>query len=178
MTIFNSKGVFMNRINAWTTYNATQLKAVDKFADQYKVFLDNSKTEREAIDTIVNEIEAAGYRELNTLIGGKTKLKKGDKVYSVWMNKSIAMFQNGSDPMEAGMNILGAHIDSPRLDVKQNPVYEKDFVVLTVQPFSSMSVRMRMILYSSYQTFLFTLLRTRWPRRLLMLSREKPLILS
>ena len=68
----------MNRINAWTTYNATQLKAVDKFADQYKVFLDNSKTEREAIDSIVNEIEAAGYRELNTLIGGKTKLKKGE----------------------------------------------------------------------------------------------------
>ena len=114
----------MNRINAWTTYNQTQLKAVDKFADQYKVFLDNSKTEREAIDTIVNEIEAAGYRELNTLIGSKTKLKKGDKVYSVWMNKSIAMFQIGSDPLEAGMNILGAHIDSPRLDVKQNPLYE------------------------------------------------------
>ena len=114
----------MNRKNAWTTYNATQLKAVEKFADEYKAFLDNSKTEREAIDTIVNEIEAAGYRELNTLIGGKTKLKKGDKVYSVWMNKSIAMFQIGSDPMEAGMNILGAHIDSPRLDVKQNPLYE------------------------------------------------------
>ena len=114
----------MKRKNAWTTYNATQLKAVEKFADEYKAFLDNSKTEREAIDTIVNEIEAAGYRELNTLIGGKTKLKKGDKVYSVWMNKSIAMFQIGSDPMEAGMNILGAHIDSPRLDVKQNPLYE------------------------------------------------------
>ncbi len=114
----------MNRKNAWTTYSATQLKAVEKFADNYKVFLDNSKTEREAIDTIVNEIEAAGYRELNTLIGGNTKLKKGDKVYSVWMNKSIAMFQIGSDPLEAGMNILGAHIDSPRLDVKQNPLYE------------------------------------------------------
>ena len=114
----------MNRKNAWTTYSATQLKAVEKFADEYKFFLDNSKTEREAIDTIVNEIEAAGYRELNTLIGGKTKLKKGDKVYCVWMNKSIAMFQIGSDPLEAGMNILGAHIDSPRMDVKQNPLYE------------------------------------------------------
>ena len=114
----------MNRKNAWTTYSQTQLKSVFKFADEYKTFLDNSKTEREAIDTIVNEIEAAGYRELNTLIGGKTKLKKGDKVYSVWMNKSIAIFQIGSDPMEAGMNILGAHIDSPRLDVKQNPLYE------------------------------------------------------
>ena len=114
----------MNKKNAWATYSAAQLKNVMKFADEYKVFLDNSKTEREAIDTIVNEIEAAGYRELNTLIGGKTKLKKGDKVYSVWMNKSIAIFKIGSDPMEAGMNILGAHIDSPRLDVKQNPLYE------------------------------------------------------
>jgi aspartyl aminopeptidase len=114
----------MNRKNVWANYSATQLKAAEKFADDYKVFLDNSKTEREAIDTIVNEIEAAGYRELNTLIGSKTKLKKGDKVYSVWMNKSIAMFQIGSDPLEAGMNILGAHIDSPRLDVKQNPLYE------------------------------------------------------
>ena len=114
----------MNRKNIWTTYNATQLKAVDKFADEYKNFLDNSKTEREAIDSIVNEIEAAGYKELNTLIGGKTKLKKGDKVYSVWMNKSIVMFQLGSEPLEQGLNILGAHIDSPRIDVKQNPLYE------------------------------------------------------
>jgi aspartyl aminopeptidase len=114
----------MNRKNVWTTYSAAQLKACDKFAEDYKKFLDNSKTEREAIDEIVNEIEAAGYRELNTLIGSKTKLKKGDKVYSVWMNKSIAIFQLGSDPLEAGLNILGAHIDSPRLDVKQNPLYE------------------------------------------------------
>ena len=114
----------MNRKNVWTTYSAAQLKAVDAFAEDYKNFLDNAKTEREAIDTIVNEIEAAGYRELNTLIGGKTKLKKGDKVYSVWMNKSIVMFQIGSEPLEQGLNILGAHIDSPRIDVKQNPLYE------------------------------------------------------
>ena len=114
----------MNRKNVWAAYNQTQLKAVDKFGEDYKNFLDNSKTEREAIDTIVNEIEANGYRELNTLIGGKTKLKKGDKVYSVWMNKSIAMFQIGSEPLEQGLNILGAHIDSPRIDVKQNPLYE------------------------------------------------------
>ena len=114
----------MNRKNVWTTYSQAQLKACDKFAEDYKKFLDNSKTEREAIDEIVNEIEAAGYRELNTLIGGGTKLKKGDKVYSVWMNKSIVMFQLGSEPLETGLNILGAHIDSPRLDVKQNPLYE------------------------------------------------------
>ena len=114
----------MNRKNAWTTYSEEQLKEVEEFAEGYKEFLNNSKTEREAIDTIVNQIEAAGYRELNTLIGGRTKLKKGDKVYSVWMNKSIIIFQIGSDPLEAGLNILGAHIDSPRLDVKQNPLYE------------------------------------------------------
>ena len=114
----------MNRKNAWTTYSDEQLREVEEFAEGYKEFLNNSKTEREAIDTIVNQIEAAGYRELNTLIGGKTKLKKGDKVYSVWMNKSIIIFQMGSDPLEAGLNILGAHIDSPRLDVKQNPLYE------------------------------------------------------
>ena len=114
----------MKRTNVWTKYNAKQLKEVEAFADGYKNFLDNSKTEREAIDNIVNEIEEAGYRELNTLIGTKTRLKKGAKVYSVWMNKSIAMFQIGSEPLEKGMNILGAHIDSPRMDVKQNPLYE------------------------------------------------------
>ncbi|WP_029321107.1 aminopeptidase [Butyrivibrio sp. AE3004] len=114
----------MKQTNVWTKYNAKQLKEVDAFAEDYKNFLDNAKTEREAIDCIVNEIEEAGYRELNTLIGSKTKLKKGDKVYSVWMNKSIAMFQIGSEPLENGMNILGAHIDSPRIDVKQNPLYE------------------------------------------------------
>ena len=114
----------MNKKNVWTTYNRTQLKECDKFAEKYKKFLDNSKTEREAIDTIVNEIEAEGYRELNKLVKENTKLKKGDKVYSVWMNKSIVMFKIGSEPLEKGLNILGAHIDSPRLDVKQNPLYE------------------------------------------------------
>ena len=112
----------MLRTNAWNTYNKTQLKAVEKLAVDYKNFLDNSKTEREAIDTIVNEIEAAGYRELNTLIGGRTKLKKGDKVYSVWMNKSIVMFQLGSDPLENGLNILGAHIDYDRYQRKAEQV--------------------------------------------------------
>ncbi len=88
------------------------------------VSLDNGKTERECIDTIVNTIEKEGYRELETLIKAGESLKKGDKVYSVWMNKSIAMFRIGRKPFAEGMNILGAHIDSPRLDVKQNPLYE------------------------------------------------------
>lgn len=108
----------------WENYSEKQLKELEKISDGYREFLDNGKTERECIDTIVNTIEAEGYQELESLIKSGKKLKKGDKVYSVWMNKSIAIFRIGKKPMTEGMNILGAHIDSPRLDVKQNPLYE------------------------------------------------------
>ncbi len=114
----------METKNTWETYDAKQLKKVDEFTKNYMNFLNNGKTERECIDVIVNEIEKAGYKELNMLVKNKTALKCGDKVYSVWMNKSIVMFQIGEKKMEEGLNILGAHIDSPRLDVKQNPLYE------------------------------------------------------
>ena len=114
----------MEQKNTWETYNAKQLKEVDTFAKEYMDFLDNGKTERECIDQIVNTVEAAGYQELEALIKDGKKLKTGDKVYSVWMNKSVVFFQIGQEKMENGMNILGAHIDSPRLDVKQNPLYE------------------------------------------------------
>ena len=114
----------MEKKNTWETYSSKQLKELEKINAQYRDFLDNGKTERECIDTIVNTIEKSGYRELESLIKEGTALKTGDKVYSVWMNKSIAMFQIGRKPMTEGMNILGAHIDSPRLDVKQNPLYE------------------------------------------------------
>ena len=114
----------MEHKNTWETYSAKQLKEVDAFAREYMDFLDNGKTERECIDRIVNAVEQAGYRELETLVTAGTKLKAGDKVYSVRMNKSIAMFQIGKKKMTEGLNILGAHIDSPRLDIKQNPLYE------------------------------------------------------
>ena len=114
----------MKRVNTWTTYDAKTEKACMKFAEDYKIFLNEGKTERECVDRIVNEIEKEGYRELNALIGKKTKLKAGDKVYSVWMNKSVVMFHLGKESIEHGMNILGAHIDSPRCDVKQNPLFE------------------------------------------------------
>ena len=114
----------MEKKNTWETYSSKQLKELEKINAQYRDFLDNGKTERECIDTIVNTIEKSGYRELESLIKEGAALKTGDKVYSVWMNKSIAMFQIGRKPMTDGMNILGAHIDSPRLDVKQNPLYE------------------------------------------------------
>ena len=114
----------MEHKNTWETYNAKQLKEVDTFAREYMDFLDNGKTERECIDQIVNTIEQAGYQELETLVKSGRELKTGDKVYSVWMNKSIAMFRIGKEKMTEGINILGAHIDSPRLDIKQNPLYE------------------------------------------------------
>ena len=114
----------MEHKNTWETYQAKQLKVVDEFAQEYMAFLDNGKTERECIDQIVNMIEQEGYQELETLVTSGAKLMSGDKVYSVWMNKSIVMFRIGQKKMTEGINILGAHIDSPRLDIKQNPLYE------------------------------------------------------
>lgn len=112
--------------NCWTLYNEDQLKELEDLNLNYRTFLDNGKTERECVDEIVNTIEAAGYRELEALIEAGETVKEGDKVYSVCMNKAIAMFHVGSKPMAAGMNILGAHIDSPRIDVKQQPLFEQD----------------------------------------------------
>ena len=114
----------MENKNVWETYSTKQLKHLEELCAEYREFLNEGKTERECVDTIVNTIEKSGYRELETVIKAGETLKKGDKVYSVWMNKSIIMFQMGETPMAEGMNILGAHIDSPRLDVKQNPLYE------------------------------------------------------
>lgn len=91
----------------------------------YKKFLDNGKTERECAAQIIALAEKNGYRELNSL----KKISPGDKVYIQKMNKAVALFQIGADSLEKGINVLGAHIDSPRLDIKQNPLYEKDFLV-------------------------------------------------
>lgn len=114
----------MEKKNVWETYDAKQLEELERFTKEYMQFLDEGKTERECIDVIVNTIEAAGYQELAALQKENKALQPGDKVYSVCMNKSIVMFHVGRRPLEDGMNILGAHIDSPRLDVKQNPLYE------------------------------------------------------
>ncbi len=114
----------MEQKNTWETYDTKQLEEVEAFAREYMDFLDNGKTERECIDQIVNTLEDAGYQELEALVKEGKKIKAGDKVYSVWMNKSIVFFNIGRGKMENGINILGAHIDSPRLDVKQNPLYE------------------------------------------------------
>lgn len=97
----------------------------DKLIESYKAFLDNGKTERECVESLISEAEKKGYKNIDEV----KSLKAGDKVYVTKFNKAIALFQIGSEPIEKGMNILGAHIDSPRLDVKQNPLYEKDFLV-------------------------------------------------
>ena len=114
----------MEKKNIWETFSDTQFQELEALAGEYREFLDHGKTERECIDEIVNCIEAQGYEELEQKIRQGKTLKKGDKVYSVCMNKTIAMFIMGEKPLTEGMNILGAHIDSPRLDVKQNPLYE------------------------------------------------------
>ena len=113
----------MERRNAWKIYTADQLKELDQINSRYKVCLDEGKTERECVRLTVKEIEKNGYRNLKDIKGS---LKAGDKVYAVCMGKSIAMFRIGKEPLENGMNILGAHIDSPRIDVKQNPLYENE----------------------------------------------------
>ncbi len=113
----------MERKNAWKTYDAAQLEELEQINNRYKICLDTGKTERECIRLAVKEIEKKGYKDLKDVKGS---LKAGDKVYAVCMGKSIAMFQIGKEPLENGMNILGAHIDSPRIDVKQNPLYENE----------------------------------------------------
>lgn len=114
----------MERRNAWKDYTKKELKEMEKLCEDYRHFLDDGKTERECVSQSVRIAEQAGYRNLADVIEEGGKLTAGDKVYSVNMNKSIALFQIGRQPMEKGMAILGAHIDSPRMDIKQNPLYE------------------------------------------------------
>ncbi len=115
----------METKNVWSKYTAADLKKLESLSAEYIDFLNNGKTERECVDTIVNMIEDAGYIELQKAIKSGKKLKAGDRVYAVNMNKSVVMFHIGKKLFNDGINILGAHIDSPRLDVKQNPLYEE-----------------------------------------------------
>lgn len=114
----------MERRNAWKDYTKKELKEMEKLCEDYRHFLDDGKTERECVSQSVRIAEQAGYRNLADVIEEGGKLTAGDKVYSANMNKSIALFQIGRQPLEKGMAILGAHIDSPRMDIKQNPLYE------------------------------------------------------
>ena len=120
----------MERLNAWNKYDEDMKKKVFDFADEYRRFISLCKTERECVEEGVRILKAAGYKDLKDVIAADEKLKAGDKVYAVNMNKAIVAFNIGEDSIESGMNILGAHIDSPRLDIKQNPLYEETGLVL------------------------------------------------
>ena len=116
----------MERKNVWTKYTDKQVKDLNKFADSYIDFLSSCKTERECVERIIADCEKEGYLDLNAVIKEGKTLKAGDRVYAVNRGKGIILFELGKEPLEKGMNILGAHVDSPRLDIKQNPLYESD----------------------------------------------------
>ncbi len=110
----------------WEKYSAKDVKACMEFNEDYKAFLNGGKTERECIEEIVAAADKAGFKDLEKVLASGKKIKAGDKLYYVCMKKSIALFIIGKEPLEKGMNILGAHIDSPRVDVKGNPLYESN----------------------------------------------------
>ncbi len=115
----------MERPIAWKGYTKKEYKELNKLNKEYREFLDAGKTERECVEAAVAMAEQAGYKNLADIVAAGKKIKAGDKVYSVGMKKMISLFQIGKKPLEDGMAILGAHIDSPRLDIKQNPLYEE-----------------------------------------------------
>ena len=116
----------MERKNAWKTYTAEQLDELHYLCEGYKAYISDNKTERECCDAAVEMAREAGYVELGEAIAAGKELKAGDKVYVVNRGKSLMLVNLGSDDLEAGVNILGAHIDSPRMDLKQNPLEEKN----------------------------------------------------
>lgn len=120
----------MERKNAWMSYDSKQKKALTTLNADYIRFLSAAKTERESVDLAVEEARKAGYISLEEAKKAGKKLKAGAKIYETIMGKSLALFTIGTEPLETGMNILGAHVDSPRLDIKQNPLYEDTDQVL------------------------------------------------
>ena len=114
----------------WDKYTGEKLDQVFAFSEDYKEFISKCKTERECVTEFIRLAEEKGYRDLATLIEEKQALKPGDKVYANNAGKTLALFVIGSQPMENGLRIIGAHVDSPRLDLKQNPLYEDSGLAL------------------------------------------------
>ena len=112
------------KTSLWNQYTEAEKAELEELNAGYREFLTNCKTERESVKEAVKQAEAAGYRNLAAVIKNGEKLTAGDKVYAINMEKAIVLFNIGTEPLEQGMNILGAHIDTCRLDVKQNPLYE------------------------------------------------------
>ena len=119
----------MERPNAWLDYTKEQLADLDRVCEGYKRFISDNKIEREVCAASIEQARAAGYRDLEELVSQGVALAPGDKVYASNHGKGVLLVQLGTEPLESGLNILGAHIDSPRLDVKQNPLDEKNELV-------------------------------------------------
>ncbi|WP_125153811.1 aminopeptidase [Clostridium rectalis] len=109
---------------AWDKYSEEDLEKVFQLGEEYRQFMSKCKTERECICEFIKLAKQKGYKDIKELIASGKKLKAGDKVYANNMGKTLALFLMGDEPLEKGMKILGAHVDSPRLDLKQNPLYE------------------------------------------------------
>lgn len=120
----------MERKNAWKKYGKEDLKTVFDFSEAYRQFISCCKTERECVKEAVRLAKERGYRDLQDVIAKNEILSAGDKVYAVNKEKAVVLYHIGKEPLEKGMNILGAHIDSPRLDIKQVPLYEDSELVL------------------------------------------------
>ena len=116
----------MERPSAWKRYDEAELAELERVAADYREFISANKTERECVSATVELARAAGYVDLDDVVAQGGKLSAGDKVYAVCHGKTVMLANIGTEPLEDGFNILGAHIDSPRLDVKQNPVYEEN----------------------------------------------------
>ncbi len=114
----------MTRENRWKTYTEAQLKDLNALCEDYKDTMTRCKTEREFAAEAVERAEKAGFRDLRKIVESGGTLGAGDKVYAVWMKKTVVLYVIGRKPLQEGMRILGAHIDSPRLDLKQHPLYE------------------------------------------------------
>ncbi len=114
----------MERKNAWEKYSESEREQVFAFAEGYRDFLSAAKTERECVKILKEQAAAEGFVDLADVVAGGISPVPGDRIFADNMGKTLALYVIGSEPIENGMNILGAHIDSPRLDLKQNPLYE------------------------------------------------------
>ena len=114
----------MERPNAWKKYGDADVAELERLCTDYRAFISANKTERECVAAGVKLAEAAGYVSLDTAVAEGRALTAGSKVYAVCHNKTLMLVNLGTAPLEQGVNILGAHVDSPRLDLKQNPLYE------------------------------------------------------
>ncbi|WZL74687.1 aminopeptidase [Clostridiaceae bacterium 35-E11] len=110
--------------NVWEHLDSEERKSVFAFNDAYKLFLNKGKTERECVKEVISQAEEQGYINIEDLIKGKRTLKEGAKIYANNKGKAVALLVMGKEPLEQGMNIIGAHIDVPRLDLKPFPLYE------------------------------------------------------